>query len=638
MTQDKNKGVTAITYNHLNLPVQVNKGASDYIVYTYDATGRKLTQQVFGSAPKVTDYIGELLFEGTTPVLKQISHSEGRVLPDGANWEYQYHLKDHLGSIRATFTTKTQTPATSTANFEAATNTNFTNYFRTSFDLVDHTDAGTTYTHVQHLNGGVNGRVGIGKSISVLPGDKVSIGAWAKYMNLGSTTNTTAFITALATAFGTSSMATGELGKLYNGLNSYATAVPNGNHPDDDETAPKAFVTILLFDKDYNLVDAAWKQITTVGLQSSPTVKQPPHDYLFKEVTVREPGFAYVFVSNEHPTYVDVYFDDVTVTHTPSPIVSSSDYFAFGLQHTTGERAGVYEQRTLFQSQELQDELNLGWVQFKWRNHDSSIGRFFNVDPIAEKYYYNSTYAFSENKVTNAIELEGLESVVVTNVYGADGQLTEIKKETHLKSNDFGPLGKGTYTANKYSDGTFSESFEPGKGNSIASFSGEGISQEDFYKEGGTYGGFENRLNARLIEGSVENALIELGFNPSDVRADVQVLENADKKFLGKFAQFGGDSFNKYESAFKSDGQPSAPHKSTNSMISKTVIGNSDTRIKNYDGAVSRTDNIPSHIGLVRDGWIDHRSEALRAIMNPSKVNIGAENASRIKSYFDSQK
>jgi hypothetical protein len=38
--------------------------------------------------------------------------------------------------------------------------------------------------------------------------------------------------------------------------------------------------------KNYNLVDAAWKQMTTVGLQSSPRTKQPPHDYMFKEVTV----------------------------------------------------------------------------------------------------------------------------------------------------------------------------------------------------------------------------------------------------------------------------------------------------------------------------------------------------------------
>ena len=39
MTVDQNKGITAITYNHLNLPVQVNKGSTDYMIYTYDAGG-----------------------------------------------------------------------------------------------------------------------------------------------------------------------------------------------------------------------------------------------------------------------------------------------------------------------------------------------------------------------------------------------------------------------------------------------------------------------------------------------------------------------------------------------------------------------------------------------------------------------
>ncbi|MFZ6008822.1 MAG: hypothetical protein ACOYXT_00625 [Bacteroidota bacterium] len=39
------------------------------------------------------------------------------------------------------------------------------------------------------------------------------------------------------------------------------------------------------------------------------------------------------------------------------------------------------------------------------------IGRFFSIDPLAEKYYYNSPYAFSENKVVAHRELEGLESV-----------------------------------------------------------------------------------------------------------------------------------------------------------------------------------------------------------------------------------
>ncbi len=62
-----------------------------------------------------------------------------------------------------------------------------------------------------------------------------------------------------------------------------------------------------------------------------------------------------------------------------------------------------------FQDQEEQDELGLGWIQFKWRNHDPAIGRFFNVDPLAEDYVYNGVYNFSENRVIDGVELEGLE-------------------------------------------------------------------------------------------------------------------------------------------------------------------------------------------------------------------------------------
>ncbi len=36
-------------------------------------------------------------------------------------------------------------------------------------------------------------------------------------------------------------------------------------------------------------------------------------------------------------------------------------------------------------------------------------GRFFSVDPLAKKYPWNSSYAFSENKLIQFVELEGLE-------------------------------------------------------------------------------------------------------------------------------------------------------------------------------------------------------------------------------------
>jgi hypothetical protein len=45
--------------------------------------------------------------------------------------------------------------------------------------------------------------------------------------------------------------------------------------------------------------------------------------------------------------------------------------------------------------------------------HDPRLGRFFAVDPLFKKYPHNSVYAFSENRVLDAVELEGLEKYIV---------------------------------------------------------------------------------------------------------------------------------------------------------------------------------------------------------------------------------
>ncbi len=43
--------------------------------------------------------------------------------------------------------------------------------------------------------------------------------------------------------------------------------------------------------------------------------------------------------------------------------------------------------------------------------HDPRVGRFFSIDPLTKDYPWNSTYAFSENRVIDGIELEGQESL-----------------------------------------------------------------------------------------------------------------------------------------------------------------------------------------------------------------------------------
>ena len=101
-----------------------------------------------------------------------------------------------------------------------------------------------------------------------------------------------------------------------------------------------------------------------------------------------------------------------------TPLKLGVDYYPFGLSFNQQTREGTQGQNYGFQGQEHQKDLDLGWVQFKWRMHNPSIGRFFNVDPLASDYVYNSPYAFSENSPIAFVELEGLEKVLAIYFHG----------------------------------------------------------------------------------------------------------------------------------------------------------------------------------------------------------------------------
>ena len=78
-----------------------------------------------------------------------------------------------------------------------------------------------------------------------------------------------------------------------------------------------------------------------------------------------------------------------------------------------------------FQGQERDDEIKgIGnSYNYTYRMHDPRLGRFFSRDPLSTKYPHNSSYAFSENMVTHAIELEGLEAHVLTDNLDEDGNV-----------------------------------------------------------------------------------------------------------------------------------------------------------------------------------------------------------------------
>ena len=109
LIEDRNKGITSISYNHLNQPMEIivsKDTLSGSITYIYDADGNKLQKKVMeAQALTTTDYLSG--FQYLDGKLDFIPHSEGYVkaVNTGGTTEYHYvyNFTDHLGNIRLSY-------------------------------------------------------------------------------------------------------------------------------------------------------------------------------------------------------------------------------------------------------------------------------------------------------------------------------------------------------------------------------------------------------------------------------------------------------------------------------------------------------------------------------------------------------
>jgi RHS repeat-associated protein len=133
-------------------------------------------------------------------------------------------------------------------------------------------------------------------------------------------------------------------------------------------------------------------------------------------------SYKYVYQYKDHLGNIRLSYRNNGTTASPTlQIAEESNYYPFGLKHAGYNTAKVgVENKYKYQGQERQDELSLNWDSFKYRNYDYAIGRFMCIDPLAEKYSYQSPYNFAENKVISHRELEGLEGVWFQAVMNAD--------------------------------------------------------------------------------------------------------------------------------------------------------------------------------------------------------------------------
>jgi hypothetical protein len=443
LTEDQNKGITNIHYNYLNLPDSVSFGTTKgNIKFVYDAAGDKLQKIVTDNTTSpakitTTDYIDG--FEYNNDTLQFFPTEEGRVryIPADstipAAYVYDYFIKDHLGNIRMVLTEQTKEDlyaATMEPQNATVENQLFDNVSSTAVPkptIPPGFDSDPNNTKVSQLDGS-NGnntlpRVGPSIVLKVMAGDTVTIGTYAWYTGAVQPPPTPSnnLLNDLLNAL-TGGIITNSHG-IYNTTDNNPNTVLSGDLDNffstDENTnytsaAPKAFLNWVAFDNQLNEVSA------NSGVVQVPTItgSEQAQPLVAPEQIIQKDGYIYIYVSNESAQ--KVYFDNLVIHHNRGPILQTDNYYPFGLT-----MAGISDQAALslenkfkFQSQELNhkefsDGSGLDTYQFKFRMDDPQIGRFWQVDPLANKYVYNSPYAFSEDKVTGDVELEGLESIPI---------------------------------------------------------------------------------------------------------------------------------------------------------------------------------------------------------------------------------
>lgn len=122
-----------------------------------------------------------------------------------------------------------------------------------------------------------------------------------------------------------------------------------------------------------------------------------------QKLLLTEEGYLSLNDSKYHYYLKDHQGNNRVVINQNGNVEETNHYYPFGGVFASSQNVQPYK----YNGKELDTKKGLNWYDYEARQYDAAIGRFTTMDPMVEKYYEWSPYAYCKNNPINRIDPDG---------------------------------------------------------------------------------------------------------------------------------------------------------------------------------------------------------------------------------------